>query len=293
MGQIDGQKLEQAVAVGDLEAVMMHLATQLDTAANKRYSLVLFQYNSNSQIDSSFESGSSADYSSMYSMLELYEKKMDPKFARNVQSIVVVHPNYSVKIAFRFFAPFLSDTMQSKLVFASSLVQLEQLVEFQLLRIPLFAVSCAAAAPQTVTAVCLQLEREEQTLYQLDLEPQTAARDYMQPGTRVTQVLAAANDSEFEEYVCAASSVLQDNWREFVRKGGVEAEAEEEIRAALAAFDLDGQGIIAADDLRYALGALGNYPMTGEELDELIALGGGGSQIKYAQLSNKWLQHAN
>ena len=29
-----------------------------------------------------------------YSMLELYEKKLDPKFGRNVQSIVVVHPTY-------------------------------------------------------------------------------------------------------------------------------------------------------------------------------------------------------
>ena len=31
----------------------------------------------------------------------------------------------------------------------------------------------------------------------------------LRPAGRVTQVLAAGNDSEFEEYVCAASSVLQ------------------------------------------------------------------------------------
>jgi len=105
----------------------------------------------------------------------------------------------------------------------------------------------------------------------------------------VTQVLAAGNDSEFEEYVCAASSVLQDNWRLFARQGSVDLDAEEEIRAALAAFDLNGKGLVAADDLRYALGALGNYPLSDDELNDLIALGGGGEHIQYETLSSNLL----
>jgi len=274
--QIDGLKLAQAVAVGDLEAVMMHLITQLDRAATQRYSLVLFHYNSSpdaKSFDAKGSAGSSSEYSAMYSMLELYEKKLDPKFGRNVQSIVVVHPTYSLKIALRFFAPFVSEALQSKLIFASSLALLEQLVEFHLLRIPLFA-----------------LDKEEVVLQELrDSEMKPLQDLQLRPAGRVTQVLAAGNDSEFEEYVCAASSVLQDNWRLFARQGSVDLDAEEEIRAALAAFDLNGKGLVAADDLRYALGALGNYPLSDDELNDLIALGGGGEHIQYETLSSNLL----
>lgn len=47
-------------------------------------------------------------------------------------------------------------------------------------------------------------------------------------------------------------------------------DAEEEIRAALAAFDLEGSGEIAADDLVYCLGMLGNSPLSQGEVDHCM-----------------------
>merc|ERR1712070_12105 len=82
-----------------------------------------------------------ADYTTMYSALDLYEKRLDHKYERNLTNLIIVHPTYSFKIAARFFAPFLSESLSDKITFVSTLAELEQHVEFELLRIPTFTLS--------------------------------------------------------------------------------------------------------------------------------------------------------
>eukprot|EP00656_Telonema_subtile_P046012 TRINITY_DN5230_c0_g1_i1.p1 TRINITY_DN5230_c0_g1~~TRINITY_DN5230_c0_g1_i1.p1 ORF type:complete len:225 (-),score=58.65 TRINITY_DN5230_c0_g1_i1:3-677(-) len=199
--QVDGRKLQQAAALGDIEAVFMHFAVTLDTVVDHRYTMVLFN-------DRSVD-GQPADYTAMYTALDLYEKKLDKKFEINLSSLVVVHPSYSFKIALKFFSPFVSETLSSKVVFASTLAELESCVEFELLRIPAFS-----------------LELEEDTLNQFS-DSQVGFSGV----PKIGRIVQSGMDTEFEDYVRAASSVIQENWRDHTR-GRVDLEAEEEIRAA-------------------------------------------------------------
>eukprot|EP00658_Telonema_sp_P-2_P072412 TRINITY_DN61553_c0_g2_i2.p1 TRINITY_DN61553_c0_g2~~TRINITY_DN61553_c0_g2_i2.p1 ORF type:complete len:265 (+),score=64.85 TRINITY_DN61553_c0_g2_i2:76-795(+) len=194
-----------------------------------------------------------SDYTAMYTLVGLYQDKMGPEFQRNLQAVIIVHPSYSFKIATRFFAPFICDSLSAKLRFASSLGELESLLEFQHLHIPAFSLS-----------------QEEVMDTPTPQQPGMVGTVGMLP--KIAHLVHSELESDFGEYLTAACSVLQENWKEFTRRGSLQPEVLEETRAALAAFDLEGEGNVAVDDLRYCLGTLGDSPLVPDELDELLNL---------------------
>jgi len=103
-----------------LERLLLHTAKQLDAIADKAFAIVFFNYRS--------DATGKADYSRIYTVLELYQKKMDHKFDRNLTKLLVIHPSYSLKIALRFFAPFVNDSLPEKVKFAESMEEIDTLV---------------------------------------------------------------------------------------------------------------------------------------------------------------------
>jgi len=142
--QIDAKALFDASTSGEIEPLLMHMAAKLDAVADKPYSIVFFNYLT--------EQSAKPEYDRIYTALELYQKKLDHKYDQNLQKLVFVHPSYSLKIAIRFFSPFITDALNEKICFCESMAELQVLVQFELLRIPAYSLQAEehALADQVV-----------------------------------------------------------------------------------------------------------------------------------------------
>ena len=96
------------------------------------------------------------------------------------------------------------------------------------------------------------------------------------------------NHPPLQEYLNAAAIVIQENWRDYAANGTLKADLEEEIRAAFAAFDVQGRGTIVARELRGVLSKRGEK-MADPEIDKLIETAGGTATVHINQLTNAML----
>ena len=108
------------------------------------------------------------------------------------------------------------------------------------------------------------------------------------PGAGTSGVV---HDSDYEEYLEAAAIVIQENWRDYRESGALQPHLEEEIKAAFAAFDLQGRGAMPSRELRVILSTRGEK-MGDVEIDAILDVAGGEGQagtVKFDTLTNEML----
>lgn len=211
---------------------------ELDEIASKPFAVVFFNYRG-----ADGNAAGKADYSRIYTVLELYQKKLDHKFDRNLTKIVIVHPSYSLKIALRFFAPFVDDSLPEKAWPSRPPVSAMPCVSKPCMTdrrsnsrnrwrtsTQWSSMSCSASRliayntksglfrlPRSLPSSCLAPEgpdlsnppspnSQEDSI--LEGEEDRANRDayITMPGD--------SKDGDYEEYLTAAATVLQESWRD-------------------------------------------------------------------------------